>query len=102
MELIRDTIQAVVKSWDEDRKKGFCDPAALLKKILTKQELRHAKAGSVRQGILSINVDSSSWLYHLGLQKEGLLTKLRAQTGAIKDIRFYLGEVNAKEKNKTH
>jgi len=101
MELIKDTIQAVIRSWDTERKNGRDNPECLLKKILTKKELEHARANYFRHGILSIGVDSSSWLYHLGLKKADLLTKLRKQSQAIKDIRFYIGEADGQEKNKT-
>lgn len=67
------------------------DPRALLKKVLTKRELEHIKFSRFRRGVLSINVDSSVWLYKLSLKKEGLLTKLKKKAGDMKDIRFCLG-----------
>jgi len=101
MELIKDTVQAVIKAWDEEIKAGRGSPASLLKSILTKKELQHARVNYFKKGVLSVNVDSSGWLYHLGSKKEALLAKLRKQSGGIQDIRFYIGEIDGQKKNKT-
>jgi len=101
MESIKDTVQSVIKGWDQDRCSKEKNPALLLTAVLSKKELRHAKANYFKAGVLSINVDSSSWLYHLGLKKDELLANLRTQGASVREIRFYLGEVNGKEKNKT-
>ncbi len=78
-------------------------PERLLKKILTKKELRHAWFNYFKKGILYISVDSSSWLYQLNLEKQGLLDKLSQKRAAIKDIRFSLGDLrDEKEKIKSH
>lgn len=69
------------------------DPWALLKKALTKSQLRHIKFNYFRKGVLALYVDSSSWLYSLNLQKQNLLNRLNAQSGNVKDIRFRIGEV---------
>ncbi len=77
-------------------KKGLLQPRDVersLKKILTKKEIGHIKFNYFKKGILNIIVDSSSWLYQLSLEKDGLLAKLRKNLKNIKDIRFRLGEV---------
>jgi predicted nucleic acid-binding Zn ribbon protein len=98
---IKETVQAVMQAWDEERRTGRGSPAGLLQGVLSKKELQHAAVGYFKKGVLGIGVDSSSWLYHLGLKKEALLAKLRMQNDAIKELRFYLGEADAKEKSKT-
>jgi hypothetical protein len=65
----------------------------LLKKLLTKKEFGHIKFRYLRKGIMGITTDSSPWLYYFSLHKEDLLAKLRKQASAIKDIRFYVGEI---------
>lgn len=94
MEAIKDTVQNVIQAW-EDKKRGTSinDPQALLKKALTKKAGEHIKFNYFKKGILNVNVDSSSWLYSLTLQKENLLDKLRKKSPAIKDIRFRIGEI---------
>jgi len=66
----------------------------LLKKLLTKRELQHIKFNYFRKGILGISVDSSGWLYHLSLKKEGLLISLQKNLTDLKEIHFRLGEVD--------
>lgn len=94
MERIKDTLQKVMRGI-EAKKKGLPadSPEALLKKFLTKKELKHIKFHYFKKGVLNLSVDSSSWLYQLSLQKRDLLAKLTQKSGAIKDIRFRLGEV---------
>jgi len=68
------------------------NPEVLLKKALTKKELRHIKFHYFRKGMLGIKVDSSVWLYSMNLKKEKLISKLNsASTLGVKDIRFVLG-----------
>ncbi len=94
METIKETIKGLMQKWQQKKDGSSADdPASLLRKALAKKELKHLQSSYFRKGILTIRVDSSAWLYHLNLQKEELLNKLRSQsTAAIKDIRFYLGE----------
>lgn len=101
MERIADTIQTVFKEWEAQRRQPQNNPEALLKSILSKRELGHIRVKYFKKGVLALSADSSSWLYHLGLKKEGILSELRQKTAAIQEIRFCLGEANAKEKNKT-
>ncbi len=94
MERIKDTIKGIMEDWKVKKpKKSDDDPEGLLKKILSKRELAHIKLHYFKKGILGLNVDSSSWLYRLNLDKEGLLLKLNQKNNTIKDIRFRIGEV---------
>ena len=94
MEAIKETIGNLLRGL-EDKKRGIsaCDPQGLLKKALTKKELQHIKFNYFKRGILGVSVDSSAWLYKLSLQKEDLLHKLSGDLPAIKDIRFWVGEI---------
>lgn len=94
MEAIKDTIINVIKELSL-KKHGLSEndnPEVLLKKALTKKELRHIKFHYFRKGMLGIKVDSSVWLYSMNLKKEKLISKLNsASTLGVKDIRFVLG-----------
>ncbi len=94
MEAIKDTLINVMQRL-KTKKTGSGDdgPRLLLKKVLTKKELAHIKFNYFRKGVLSLYVDSSSWLYSFSLKKEGLLLGLNKKSGGIKDIRFRIGEV---------
>jgi len=93
MEPIKNTIQQVFEGWQGKNKLAVADePGAWLKKTLAKKALSHVKLYNFRKGVLSIKVDSSTWLYYLSVQKEDLLKKIRRESAAVKDIRFSLGD----------
>jgi hypothetical protein len=94
MESIKDTLESVMQAWEKKIRGSPRDnPELLLKKCLTKKESGHIKFRYFKKGVLSLNVDSSSWLYYFNLQKEDLLNRLRKQSASIRDIRFYIGEI---------
>ena len=94
MEAIKDTLQKLMQSWEKKIKlPGQDDPEVLLKKCLTKKESGHIRFRYFKKGILGTSVDSSTWLYYFNLQKEKLLGKLRQQSGKIKEVRFYIGDL---------
>lgn len=94
IEPIKDTVHNLMQEWMV-KKPGASDddPWVLLKKALTKRELRHIKFNYFRRGVLGLYVDSASWLYSLNLHKPDLLSKLSSKNQAIKDIRFRIGEL---------
>jgi hypothetical protein len=94
VEQIKETIKNVLGALEARQKP---DPQeklkVLLKRLLTKKEARHIQFHYFKKGVLHIKVDSSTWLYHVNLRKEGLLAKIRKGFNAVKDIRFRIGEV---------
>ena len=94
MEPIKDTVKVVLERLADKRKgRGVPAPELLVRKALTKKESEHIKFNYFKAGILSLNVDSSSWLYNLNLKKESLLARLGKKLKGLKDIRFRIGEV---------
>jgi len=93
MEAIKDTIKSVMQSWRE-KKTSPNNPEALLRKVFTARELKHIKFHYFKKGTLGVQVESSSWLYHLSLKKPDLLAKISKKSAEIKDIRFHIGEIN--------
>jgi len=92
VEAIKDIVGDVIGKL-QAKKSAKDAPELLLKEALLKKESAHANFRYLRKGILGVTVDSSGWLYHLNLQKAGLLAKLGKKSKAIKDIRFYIGEI---------
>jgi len=92
METIKDIIPDVIRGL-EAKRHAHDEPELLLKRVLPKKELGHVKFKYLRKGVLGITVDSSAWIYQLNLQKPELLAKLGKKSKAIKDIRFYIGEI---------
>lgn len=92
MEAIKGIVENLIQKWKKEQAESLL-PQDLLKKVLTKKELGHIKFNYFKKGVLSVNVDSSAWLYHLTLQKGRILARLASQTAQIKDIRFRIGEI---------
>ncbi|HAZ10715.1 MAG: hypothetical protein A2047_00795 [Omnitrophica bacterium GWA2_41_15] len=57
--------------------------------------ISHTKPVAIKKNILTIEVDSSTWLYMLSLKKKNTLLKMQKALGKekIKDIRFRMGEI---------
>ncbi|MCX5714636.1 MAG: DciA family protein [Candidatus Omnitrophica bacterium] len=93
MEEIKDAITSLMRQLQQKQEVSRHDnPTEWLKKILTKKELKHIKIDYFRQGTLGVSVDSSSWLYTLGIKKAELLAKLKKESLNIKDIHLRIGE----------
>jgi predicted nucleic acid-binding Zn ribbon protein len=56
----------------------------------------HTKPVAIKNNILTIEVDSSTWLYMLNLKKKNILKAMRITLGEtkIEDIRFRMGEIS--------
>jgi hypothetical protein len=94
MEAIKETVHNVIQGLMMAKAGSAAhDPQAWLKKTLTAKELRHIKCNYFKKGILSLNVDSSGWLYALNLRKAELIAGLKKQSSAIKEIRLRMGEL---------
>ena len=91
-EAIKGIVENLILNWKKEKDESF-SPHELLKKVLTKKELGHIKFNYFKKGVLNINVDSSTWLYHLTLQKQRILSRLISESAKIKDIRFRIGEI---------
>jgi len=86
MERICSTVDKVLKQLKEKKEHN---PEIKLKKYLTKKELQHIKLCNVKHQVMTLNVDSSAWLYAINLKKQDLIGQL-----GLKDIRLRLGEIN--------
>lgn len=55
----------------------------------------HSRPVSIKRKIITIEVDSSTWLYNLSLRKGSILKALQAELKEeeIKSIRFRMGDV---------
>jgi predicted nucleic acid-binding Zn ribbon protein len=96
MEQIRATVQALLKELKSGKKNtGRKDPQQLAKKLFSARERRHLEVVACRNGVLSVKVDSASWLYYLNLKKRQLLAKFVQDSPKAKDIRFAIGEISA-------
>lgn len=93
MESIKDTLRVVMSELKSGKAASAGAPEEILKKILTKRELKHIKFNYFRKGVLGVVVDSSSWLYQLSIKKENLLARATEVSDVVKDIRLRLGDI---------
>lgn len=72
--------EEVVKAWH-----GAIEPKAVC----------HTRPVLIKKNILTIEVDSSTWLYFLSLKKKSILEDMKKilGKGRIEDIRFRIGEI---------
>ncbi|MFA5389018.1 MAG: DUF721 domain-containing protein [Candidatus Omnitrophota bacterium] len=56
----------------------------------------HTKPVAFKKNILTIEVDSSAWLYVLSLKKKNILAAMKKRAGdaKIEDVRFRIGEIS--------
>jgi hypothetical protein len=93
MERIKETVNGFMRELQNKAAQGGESPEELLRKVLTKKELSHIKFNYFKSGVISLNVDSSAWLYSLSLEKEELVVRLKKYSAAVKDIRLRVGRI---------
>lgn len=55
----------------------------------------HTRPVAIRRKVLTIEVDSSTWIYTLSMKKKDILDEMKRSIGKdkIQDIRFRMGEI---------
>ena len=61
--------------------------------ILQSKERGHTAIVGIKNGILSINTDAPTWLYHLRLRRKKILELLQEEIPEISDIQFQIGKI---------
>jgi hypothetical protein len=95
MQTLKEAMAEVLKDL---RSREVNDQAKIFKafeKKLGKQERRHIKCTSFSRGVLTVNVDSSAWLYQLNQRKEELMNHL-----GISNIKLRIADIMTNEKEK--
>ncbi len=62
--------------------------------IVGDQAKQHTKPASLRKGVLTVLVDSSTWMHRMALEKRKVLKQLKSNFGKdkISGINFKIGE----------
>ena len=93
---IKDVIKTVLvelEAKSDPKQKGIIDMWA---GIVGRNFKNHSRPASIRNRVLFVNVDGSSWLYMLTLKRQAILNDMRKAGIAcdkIKDIRFKIGKI---------
>jgi predicted nucleic acid-binding Zn ribbon protein len=64
--------------------------------LIGREASSHSRPVSIKKGVLTIEVDSSPWLYELSLRKTALLKSIKTELAEhkIKLIRFRMGDAS--------
>jgi len=73
--------EAIVKAWEN---------------AAGSEAVRHTKCVAIKKTILTVEIDSSTWLYFLSMKKKPILAAMKKALGkkSIEDIRFRIGEIS--------
>jgi len=98
MQQIKDTVEKVFSEYRKKRASNK-EITRVFRQVFSKTENKHMRFISCKNGVCVINVDTSSWLYHLNFKKEQIKEvinkKLEGGEGiqVVEEIRFRIGEV---------
>nr|MBU1327912.1 DUF721 domain-containing protein [Candidatus Omnitrophota bacterium] len=93
---IRNIISQVIKKLDTKTHGQRGEIVQAWQDAIESKAIAHTKPVAIKKNILTIEVDSSTWLYMLSLKKKNTLLKMQKTLGKekIKDIRFRMGEIS--------
>jgi len=61
--------------------------------ILDKEEREHTRLVGIKEGRLSVDVDSPAWLYQMNTKKKKFVERLSQEVPDIKAIYFKIGKI---------
>jgi predicted nucleic acid-binding Zn ribbon protein len=93
MDNIKDIVNDVIGKISKEKPGAGDKLQRIWHNLLGKKELQHTNLVGVKDGQLSVYVDSSAWLYQMNIRKHKILERLQEEIPDIKGIRFKLGKV---------
>jgi predicted nucleic acid-binding Zn ribbon protein len=93
---IKDVIKDVIKAWSgEARGSSQEEILKMWEGACGRSLAAHSKPVSFRSSRLTVNVDSSAWLYELTLCKRDILKRLQRKfkKKPLKELQFRIGEI---------
>ena len=63
------------------------------KAILTEKKQKHTSITGYKDGWLTVQVDTPTWLYQMKVEKLKILKQLQEEVPDLKNIRFKIGKV---------
>lgn len=61
--------------------------------IIEKKMAAHCALADFTNGVLTVCVDSSAWLFQMNLNKKKILDRLREEMADVKNIQFKIGKI---------
>ncbi len=93
MDNIKNILEGVFKDLSKSTSKEVDTTEKIWLKNLDDQEKPHTLYLGEKNKNIFINVDSSTWLYHMRTRKNALLQKIQADLPHIKNLIFKVGKV---------
>ena len=94
---IRDVLTSVIEKMSGEKKQKINQVKDAWNHVLGEKAAVHARPVSFRQKRLTVNVDSSVWMYELNLKKQDFRAKLNQRLNKdninINEIVFRVGEI---------
>ncbi len=92
---VGDTLQRVLQRIDPDHRMHAFRVWTFWDEEVGESIAKHAQPAGFRSGVLSVRVDSATWMQELQFLKEGLRTRLNQRLGEplIRDVYFVSGKV---------
>jgi predicted nucleic acid-binding Zn ribbon protein len=92
---IGDIISQVIKKLDTKTHGQREEVVQAWQRAIAPEALSHTRPVAIKKNILTVEVDSSTWLYMLTLKKKSILEAMKQALakGKIEDIRFRIGEI---------
>ena len=93
--VIKDVLDGILKNLGGGKVPQAGVLGAVWLKAAGEAAVKHAKPVDIKEGILVVHVDSSSWLHKLTMEKAGILSQIKNELGEgpVKDIKLRIGEI---------
>ena len=93
MNTIKDIIPQVIEQLSLRQPDSQMKIHRIWQNIVDERMSTHSALVNFNQGILSVCVDSSSWLFQMNLNKRRILERLQEEMPEVKNIQFKIGKV---------
>ncbi len=93
MELLKDILPQVIGNLSSGKPEIHTRINKLWASLVEPKLCRHAKPFGFKKGILTINVDSPVWLFHLTFKRQQILTELQKEFKELSSIKFRIGRL---------
>ena len=93
MNTIKDIIPQVIEQLSLRQPDHQMKIQRIWQNIIDERMAAHSALDHFTQGILTVSVDSSSWLFQMNLNKRKILERLQEEMPDVKNIQFKIGKV---------
>lgn len=93
MDAIKDIIPQVIEQLSQRKPEDQNKIQRIWRNVIDAKMAQHCLLANFFDGILTVVVDSSSWLYQMNLNRKKILDELREEMPEIKNIQFKIGKV---------